>query len=417
VCKPTVPDPSQVANAQFVNDLKTSIGNTAMSNASTFTPLGSVDYQRAGNFSYKAPDNTDIVVPTWKVYQTLSPDQQKLLDLQESAGINLGQLATDQSSRLNSILNTPYDPRKAGLPTEVTKAAKAPILSGVGNIAPNLQNDLGNTDFTQARNDVVNALYSRMNPQLENDRNAMMQRLANQGITSGSKAWNEALDAQGRKENDARMQAVLAGSAEQDRLFNEALGAGNFKNTALNQDFANQLQQAGYNTGIDTQNFNAQNQYMMNQQNLRQQALQEDLAIRNQPISEISALMSGSQPTLPQFQPFQGSQMQSPNIGQYMYQAANMQNQANNAMMGGLFGLGGSLMTAGLLRSDRRAKENIRRVGTLDNGLPVYAYNYIGYPATQIGLMADEVEKVKPEAVTTTSDGFKAVYYDRAVEA
>ncbi|HWK64121.1 MAG TPA: tail fiber domain-containing protein [Rhizobiaceae bacterium] len=65
--------------------------------------------------------------------------------------------------------------------------------------------------------------------------------------------------------------------------------------------------------------------------------------------------------------------------------------------------------------SDRRLKEDIRRVGTLDNGLPVYAYRYKGEAITQIGLMADEVELVYPEAVVETVGGFKAVNYEMAV--
>lgn len=53
------------------------------------------------------------------------------------------------------------------------------------------------------------------------------------------------------------------------------------------------------------------------------------------------------------------------------------------------------------LFSDRSVKENIRRVGQLDNGLPVYAYTYEGdkQGRVQIGLMADEVEQVNPDAV------------------
>jgi len=65
--------------------------------------------------------------------------------------------------------------------------------------------------------------------------------------------------------------------------------------------------------------------------------------------------------------------------------------------------------------SDRRAKENIKRVGTLDNGLPVYAFNYKGHPVRQIGLMADEVELVNPSAVVTL-DGTQYVDYEKATQ-
>ena len=66
--------------------------------------------------------------------------------------------------------------------------------------------------------------------------------------------------------------------------------------------------------------------------------------------------------------------------------------------------------------SDRRVKRDIKQVGALDNGLPVYLFRYLGNPAHQIGLMAQDVEKVKPEAVSETSSGIKTVNYKMAVD-
>lgn len=77
----------------------------------------------------------------------------------------------------------------------------------------------------------------------------------------------------------------------------------------------------------------------------------------------------------------------------------------------GLGGAGGAGLgaLAGLL-SDRRKKENIRRVGQTDSGLPIYVYNYIGDPTKHMGVMADEVEHISG-AVTTWFDGFNRVDY------
>lgn len=145
----------------------------------------------------------------------------------------------------------------------------------------------------------------------------------------------------------------------------------------------------------------------------RQQAFQEASYERNQPLNEIGALLSGSQVQSPQF-------VNTPqaNVGgvdytglvnqQYQGQLANSQ-----AKMGGLFGL----LSGGVgLLSDRRAKTDIKRVGQLDNGLPVYSYRYKGENVTHIGLMADEVEKAIPHAVVEGTDGLKRVRYDIAVE-
>jgi hypothetical protein len=68
--------------------------------------------------------------------------------------------------------------------------------------------------------------------------------------------------------------------------------------------------------------------------------------------------------------------------------------------------------------SDARAKEDIKPVGMLTNGLRVYSYKYKGDTRPQIGLLAQEVEMRKPEAVATDPvTGLKAVRYDLATEA
>lgn len=78
--------------------------------------------------------------------------------------------------------------------------------------------------------------------------------------------------------------------------------------------------------------------------------------------------------------------------------------------IGGLFGM----------FSDRRLKDDIRKVGKLDNGLRVYSYRYKDDPdeIRRIGLMADEVEEIHPEAVATVPfgslAGMQMVDYARA---
>lgn len=148
----------------------------------------------------------------------------------------------------------------------------------------------------------------------------------------------------------------------------------------------------------------------------RQQAYNEALSSRNQPINEISALMSGSQVSQPQFQSTPQTGVGGVDYTGLVNQQYQGELQNSNAMMGGLFGLASKGL--GMLPfSDRRVKENIRRVGTLDNGLPVYAYNYLWGKTTIVGVMADEVEKMHPGAVVEDSEGLKHVRYDLAVEA
>lgn len=78
--------------------------------------------------------------------------------------------------------------------------------------------------------------------------------------------------------------------------------------------------------------------------------------------------------------------------------------------------LGAGSTLAGLIGklSDRRAKTDIRRIGTAWNGLPLYLYRYKGSDTFEIGVMAQEVERLQPGAVTEGADGLKRVRYDLA---
>ena len=81
--------------------------------------------------------------------------------------------------------------------------------------------------------------------------------------------------------------------------------------------------------------------------------------------------------------------------------------------MSTLSGLGSLGYLGYLAFSDRRLKEDIKRVGKAENGLPIYSYRYKGTPTTLLGFMADEVQDVHPEAVHNLG-GLLAVDYAQA---
>lgn len=96
----------------------------------------------------------------------------------------------------------------------------------------------------------------------------------------------------------------------------------------------------------------------------------------------------------------------------------NAQTNAFGATQGSgspLMGLAGAALggwaQSGFSMSDRRAKEHIKRVGTYENGLPKYEFNYIGNPTRFRGVMAQDVQEVFPEAVIHTGTGYMAVDY------
>lgn len=230
---------------------------------------------------------------------------------------------------------------------------------------------LVNTGFDPSQS-YQDAYMKRLAPQISQSREQLDQQLANQGIKLGSEAYNRAKQLQAQKEND-----ILLGATTQ-----------------------------GFGVG----------------QQARQQGFQELAYQRNEPINTLNAVRSGSQVTGPQFV---NSSQQATTAGpDYMGAAgltgqagianANAENARTNAMMSGLFSLGGAAM-----KSDIRTKEKIVRIGIAENGLPVYVYEYkpefkddpMAGHGKFVGHMAHEVEAVVPHAVFTTSDGYKAVDY------
>jgi hypothetical protein len=101
--------------------------------------------------------------------------------------------------------------------------------------------------------------------------------------------------------------------------------------------------------------------------------------------------------------------------GRSMYQSglsnvlnAQVQSAGQGMDVGGLMSGAASLFAL----SDRNAKEGIELVGVdAATGLNLYEFNYTGEVERYIGVMADEVEKVRPDAVIEGADGYKRVNY------
>ena len=62
--------------------------------------------------------------------------------------------------------------------------------------------------------------------------------------------------------------------------------------------------------------------------------------------------------------------------------------------------------------SDRRLKTNITKIGTRADGLNVYEFDYVWGGPRQVGLMAQEVQSVYPEAIGVR-DGYLTVDYGK----
>ncbi len=62
--------------------------------------------------------------------------------------------------------------------------------------------------------------------------------------------------------------------------------------------------------------------------------------------------------------------------------------------------------------SDSRIKTDVHRIGTAENGLPIYTFKYLWSDMTYQGVMAQDVEVFMPDAVITGLFGVKLVNYE-----
>jgi hypothetical protein len=197
--------------------------------------------------------------------------------------------------------------------------------------------------------------------------------------------------------------------------------------TQQQSNLNSQLQNQGILPGSQAY-ANAQQQLQENQGNvmansyatIEPQAFAQAVESYQLPIQTLGTLLGESQPAnlnsslvnTPQ------ENVAAPNYEQLAEQNYQQQMANYNNTMSGLFSIPSAILggwaKGGFSTSDKRLKKNRKRVGFLDNGLPIYIYLMDGSDTPQIGLLAQEVEKVRPEAVREF-DGIKHVNYAMAV--
>jgi hypothetical protein len=74
---------------------------------------------------------------------------------------------------------------------------------------------------------------------------------------------------------------------------------------------------------------------------------------------------------------------------------------------------GGGGRGGGGRRSDIALKHDITLLGRLNNGLGFYRFSYNGSDQAYVGVMAQEVQMITPEAVTRARDGYLEVFYEK----
>jgi len=442
---PQTPNYITAATDQGAANLKSGLQSAGLSNPNIISPYGNQ------KVTFDTTTNPDM--PQATVEQTLTPEAKATLDAQQKVQLSLANLGLKGTETASNVLSTPFQYSGPAIQTSLKQqkgvdygpaADKYGLAQGI---------DAGTYGMAQRSLDLSNiakmpvnagttgqaAILSRLQPQIQQEKAALEQQLANQGITPGSEAYNNAMRTQGQQANDLYTQAALQGinldTAANQQGYGQALSTAGLYNTGLGQDFSSGLAARGLTNQSIGQNFGqgitaagfynqaqnqAFNQAMQEAQfgnTSAQQDLAQQLQLRNQPLNEISALMSGSQIQNPQFQGYTGANVAAAPVfqgaqaqGQAAQDIYGQQMAANNAKTAALGQIAGAAGQAAMMKySDVRLKSDIVKVGDHPLGIGIYEYDIFG--RRERGVMAHEVFAVKPEAVIQRSNGYLMVNY------
>lgn len=266
------PPPNYAAAAQetAAGNLEAARTATAANRVNQYTPYGSLEYSINPESQWDIYGN-----PTWSATQKLSPEQQQLLDIQNQTSLGLGNMAQTGLGYVEDMLQSPFD---------TSKLAQTGINPG---------------------ETMQDSVMRRLQPQIEQGKEALQAQLANQGVVPGTEAYNRAMTQQAQKENDLLTSAVIQGTQT---------------GLAANQQG---FQQLGY--------------------------------MRNEPLNTLNAVRTGSQVSSPNFVsnvPQQATTQGADLLGaataqgNYATAANNASTAAGSNLTSGLLGLGGAAMMA-----------------------------------------------------------------------
>jgi len=505
---PAPPSPTATAAAQGAANKEALVTSANLNAFNINSPYGSTTYERGTvtGIDGEVPiSQTTSLTPVGQ--ETFDKQQQAALDLTELAQNRIGQVSTDQfttaglpydpNGYTEPLINkwqgvtAPYDPAGANYAADsaAMRAATNTALQQ-GNLgiaranqtygqaananayenrfdqnAQNFNQDTANRsydpnsygDLNKYRDDVQGAFYNRqaslLEPQFQQQEEAMIQRLADQGIPVGSEAYNDAMGNLKRGQGEQRQRiandAVLAAGNESQRqlgmeqglntqAFNQSAQRAQFgQNTAQaglgaqNQAFqqrnlANQQQfgiagnantiaqqdtlgRTGFEQGLrnavrsealgDNQLSNTQElQRIQAEQNLRNTALNERIQERQMPLNEASAFIQGAPalgvpqaPAVPQYNlpAVDVAGLTNNNYNAQVNSYNAQRNSASNTFNTGLGVVGGLV---GKCHSDYKADvtDDVESVLATMRKLRVKAWRYKGETTPHISPLAEE---------------------------
>lgn len=322
---------------QTQSNVQTAIANALLNQTNQITPTGTLSYRQIGSTNVNGND-----IPQFEATTALSPQQQALLEKTGNLGIASADIAARRLGDAEGATAAPFS--YAGMPS-------APVAPTAPNL-PNVPTAGAIPAFDEAyRTQVRDQIIARNQPQVDRDREALITRLANQGINvNTSDAATGAFDKFNRGVNDFRLGADISAGDEAARRFALQLqGQG--------QDFGQKAQIFGMGMDKAQSEFGNQGAIFGMQGQARDRAVNDALRLRWEPIQETQAFLgSTTGPSGPTFvntpqSTVQPTDTMGPQLANYQARMQQYQNSqaANQALLGSIFGTLGTLGGAYLL--------------------------------------------------------------------
>ena len=456
---PAPPDYTGAANAQAAAS-KENLTTQNFANRPTInTPFGSQSWTTAN----RVDPASGQLVTGWTQNNTFGDTQngrnlQDALSSQIESQYKRSDLANQSMGRVAQEYSKPFmyeelpAMQSGGTPGEIRTAVAdySPGLNtsfnfGGAPAAPTYSPDYSNTPAprydTNYRDTVARSLMERMMPVQDYQNRQLQAQLSNQGFKLGSEGYKRGLDELGQRQAAERYNAYDTAGNEAQRMYSAQMGArqqagseaqsmfgagmnarqqgiseamaqGNFGNQALGQAQGLDINALNAMNAAQSQAFGLNQAYANQQNTLRQQAIAEQAQRRGMSLNEMNALLSGQQvqmPNMPTFNP--AGKSETPNLMgamQNTYQANLDAANAKNAGISNAFS-GATNLGSAFLFSDIRLKSNIRRVGTHCVGVGVYEYDIFGH--RERGVIAQELQRVRPDLVRQHDSGYLTVNY------
>lgn len=320
--KPSAPNPHDTASAQTESNKETAIANANLNRVDQYSPYGSSTYKVIGQNDDGTPkyqQTTSFSDPIQGIFNSQTANQQQ----QQNISTKLLDSVGSQYSKPIDLSGVNSLTTSAGAPAT---ARADGFVTSAGNGGGAIQRNLGVSSIPGLIKGSQDAAYANqmayLDPKFKNDSSDLQSKLAAQGITQGSAAWDRA---QGELSRDQTFQQQQA----QNAAFNQGLtggntafgmiqGAGNFANSAQQQGYDqahSNAELANHAADVKTQNsqFNAglaQQQAQFNaglNNSAHAQGMTDTFATYGQPLNTYNQLQSGAQANVPNFQSVPGA--------------------------------------------------------------------------------------------------------------